>query len=142
MELIESHPSLPGVKVMSNEEKLLLTLHLATEYEGEAETFARQIHNGLINLDGIETKIGSLDTLPGGAKSGTGVIDWSTLLVTLMASGGILSTIIGVVLSKLTHERSVTLEINGDKLEVNGISSEEQQRLIELWLQRNRKHKR
>jgi hypothetical protein len=31
----------------------------------------------------------------------------------------------------------VTLEIDGDKLEVTGLSSEEQQRLINAWLSRH-----
>ena len=32
----------------------------------------------------------------------------------------------------------LTLEIDGDKIEVTGISSEEQKRLIDAWMQRHR----
>jgi hypothetical protein len=60
----------------------------------------------------------------------------------LAASGGALTTIINLIQSKLTKDRSVTLEIDGDKLEVTGISSEDQKRLIDDWLKRRQKPKK
>jgi hypothetical protein len=64
------------------------------------------------------------------------------LLVTLATSaaagaGGVLPTLINTVQSWLSrrHEnRSITLEIQGDKLEVSSVSSEEQRRLIDTWI--------
>ena len=66
-------------------------------------------------------------------------VTWGALLVALTASGGVLTTLVNTLQSWLTrHERrSVTLEIDGDRLEVTGISSQEQQRLIDTWLSRH-----
>ena len=54
-------------------------------------------------------------------------------------SGGVLPTLINGVqswLSRHRENRSITIEMGGDKLEVAGISSEEQRRLIDAWLNR------
>jgi hypothetical protein len=76
---------------------------------------------------------------PVGAKAGAPP-DLNTILLTLAGAGGVLTTIIGVLQSWLTrHEkRSVTLEIDGDKIEITGISSEEQKRLADAWIRRHR----
>jgi hypothetical protein len=76
--------------------------------------------------------------IPERAKASASV-DWGTLLVTLAASGGVLTMLANMLQSWLTRydRHSVTLEIDGDKLEVKGISSEEQQRLIDAWLSRH-----
>ena len=68
-------------------------------------------------------------------------ISWETLIVTLAASGGIITTIINFILAwvKRNEGRSVTLELNGNKLEVTGLSSNEQKVLIETWLKRTSK---
>jgi hypothetical protein len=62
------------------------------------------------------------------------------LLLTFAASGGVLTTLINVLQSWLSrHERrSMTLKIGDDELEVTGISSEQQQQLINDWLSRNK----
>ena len=76
---------------------------------------------------------------PKKAKAGD-PITWGTLLLTLAASGGVLTTLINALQSWLTrHDRhKLSLEIGSDKLEVTGISSEEQRRVIEAWLSRHK----
>ena len=73
-----------------------------------------------------------------GAKTGN-VISWETLLITLATSGGVISTFVNFLLGwiKRNEGRSVTLELNGNKLEVTGLSQSEQKELIEVWLKRN-----
>ena len=46
---------------------------------------------------------------------------------------------VGMLQSWLTrHERHrVTVEINGDKLELAGVTAEQQQRLIDAWVSRH-----
>ena len=120
--------------------QLLLTLDAGPGADAEelAEV-ARQLRTELLELDVETIEFGSSGETPEGAKAGSAV-DWSTLLLTLAASGGALTTIIGVLQSWLTRfeKRSVTLEIDGDKLEITGISSKEQRRLVDAWLSRHR----
>ncbi len=73
-----------------------------------------------------------------GAKGPIG-IDLNTLIITLVASGGALTTVINAIIQWLvsTQQRSVVLEIDGDRLEVTGISSKEQEKLIQVWLNKH-----
>jgi hypothetical protein len=105
----------------------------------ESERAARQLRDGLLELDVQTVEFAPGGETPEGTKAGVPP-DLSTILLTLAASGGVLTTIIGVLQSWLTrHERrSVTLEIDGDKIEITGISSEEQKRLIDAWMRRHR----
>lgn len=66
--------------------------------------------------------------------------DWQTLMVTLAASGGVLTTLIGTIQSWLTRQdkASVTLEMGGDKLVITGASSEVQRRLVDDWVRRHK----
>jgi hypothetical protein len=109
-----------------------------TDTEELAE-LTRQLRGALLELDVEAVYLVRAGEAPERAKAGD-PITWGALLVALTASGGVLITLINTLQSWLTrHERrSVTLEIDGDKLEVTGISSEEQQRLINSWLSRHR----
>ena len=62
-----------------------------------------------------------------------------TLLVGVVASGGVLISLISAVESWLTsHERcSVTLKLGEDELEVKGMPSLERRQLIDVWLSRH-----
>ena len=75
---------------------------------------------------------------PANTKAGD-VIEWGKLLLTLV-SGGAITALFGTLQAWLTRDdrRCVTLEINGDKLQVTGISSAEQKQLIDAWLNRHR----
>lgn len=76
---------------------------------------------------------------PDGTRAGGDIPAWGSLLVTLASSSGVLPAIIGNVKSwlKPDENRTVTLEIDGDKLQVTGISSEQQRELIDAWLSRH-----
>jgi hypothetical protein len=121
-----------------------IRVHLGLDADPEAdaeesERAARQLREELLELDVETVEFAKGGETPEGAKAGAAP-DLSTILLTLAASGGVLTTIIGVLQSWLTrHERrSVTLEIDGDKIEITGISSEEQKRLIDAWMHRHR----
>ena len=118
-----------------------LMLNLDAGPETDAEELAeltRQLREDLMELSVEAVDLVRAGKAPEGAKAGDPVA-WGTLLVTLAASGGVLTTLISALQSWLTrHERrSVTLEIGGDKLEMTGISSEGQQRLIDAWISRH-----
>jgi hypothetical protein len=63
-----------------------------------------------------------------------------TLVVTL-ANPNLLGAVITAVRSWVggTPQRSVKLQLDGDVLELTGVSSEEQLRLAEAWLRRQGK---
>jgi hypothetical protein len=68
-----------------------------------------------------------------------GTVDWSTLLVTLAASGGVLTTFIGAVQSWVSRHRqaSITIKLNGDEITITDAVPSEQRRLINQWLKRH-----
>jgi len=120
-----------------------ISLHLMLrkdEYDSDSDLakLSQQLMSELQNL-----KIKKIDhlrkeNLINGTKAGD-VISWETLIITLAASGGVISTLINFILGwiKRNEGRTVILELNGNKLEVTGLSSDEQKELIETWLKRN-----
>lgn len=118
-----------------------LTLNINPGPQADAEEIAeltRQLRTEVMELNVESIDLVHAREVPAQAKSGD-PITWGTLLVTLAASGGVLTTLINVLQPWLTRHKgcSVTLEIDGDKLEVQGISSKEQRRLINDWLSRH-----
>ena len=106
----------------------------------EIERFTQQLREELTELDVEAVDLVRAGETPAKAKVGD-PITWGTLLLTLAASGGVITTVINVLQSWLTRQerRSISLEIDGDKLEIKGISSKEQQRLINEWRSRHTK---
>ena len=71
------------------------------------------------------------------------VMSWGSLLVALatgaISAGGVLPTLINSIQSWLTNRRdnrSITIQVDRDILEVKGLPSEEQRRLIDSWIRR------
>ena len=107
----------------------------------ELERITYSLRDELSELDAIEkvdlvAKAGELP--PEGSKAGAEVAELGSLLVTMAASAGsaLIPNIANALQSWLTrHERhKISLEIGGDKLEVTGISDNEQHRLIDAWI--------
>jgi hypothetical protein len=89
----------------------------------------------------LEANVNDVKTLasgepPKGAKAGE-ALEFGTLLVSL--SPAILQSVVGIVRSWLSRRgsRSVKMKIGEDTLEMSGLTSNEQSRLIEEWLERN-----
>src|SRR5215472_17355857 len=101
-----------------------LTLNLSVDETDDREgiDLARKLRQELSLLSEIES-IEPPPLLPDPRHKGA-PIDWQTVVVSLAASGGVLTTLIGTVQAWLTrHERSsITLEIGGDKLIITGSS--------------------
>lgn len=119
--------------------QLLINLDAGPEADvKELAELTKRLQRELLKLDIEAVDFASAAEVPVRAKSGEPVT-WGMLLLTLAAAGGVLTTIINVLQDWLTRQekRSLTLEIGGDKLQVTGISSEEQQRLINAWLSRH-----
>jgi len=121
--------------------QLIINIHARPEDDAEKLAgLTRQLRTELMELDIESANLVRAGKIPAGAKTGE-PITWGALLVTLAASGGVLTALINVLQSWLTrHEqRGVSLEVDGDKLEVKGMSSQEQQQLIDAWLSRHRR---
>ena len=76
--------------------------------------------------------------VPGGAKAAdpAGV---DSLIIALAASGGVLTSLIGLLQAWLLRGagRTLVVEIDGDRLELTAATSAERRRLVEVWLSRH-----
>jgi len=119
--------------------QLTLSLNPDSNLDPEAlQDLTLQLREEILELDVENAELGKLKEAPDGTKA-VDPVSIGTLVVTLLAAGGIITTLINAIQSWLTRHdrRSITLEINGDKLQITGISSEEQQQLIKVWTQRH-----
>ena len=120
-----------------------ITLHLTLskdEYDTNIEIakLSQQLRSELLKLNIENVDYHRKENLVNGTKAGD-IISWETLIITLAASGSVISTLINFILGwvKRNEGRGVTLELNGNKLEVTGLSANEQKELVEIWLKRN-----
>src|SRR5262249_22427655 len=118
--------------------QLSITAEPGTDAE-EMEDLTRRLRDDLLdhNVNSVEqTRTASA---PPGAKGDP--VTLGTLLVTLAASGGVLTTIINAVQSWLTRQdgHSVTIEVGGDKLVLSGVSSKQQQQLVDNFIKQHKK---
>jgi hypothetical protein len=124
------------------DDRLAVQLELSFEPDLDPEeeaTLARRLRQTLSGLDVDGVDFAPLPTAAAGAKGMA--LDWTQLLLTLSASGGVLTSVIAALRPWLTGDqrRSVTATIGKDKLTVTGISPAEQHRLITAWLKRHEK---
>lgn len=124
---------------MSNslvELKLLVQMDPEVDDEALAET-VEQFREELLalNVEHVDAPVGG--DAPVGAR-GAELVALGILIVSLMQSPGVLTSLVSTVQSWVSrnNSRSVKLELDGDTLEVTGVSSEEQRKLIQLWIDR------
>lgn len=117
--------------------KLMLTLSPGQDAE-QLENSTRQLRRELADLRVESVDLVRSGAVPDRAKVGDTVTK-GQVLVTLAASGGVLTTVIGTLQTwlSLRERQSITLEIGGDKLQVTGISVTDQQRAIDAWIARH-----
>src|SRR5216683_2839651 len=93
----------------------------------------------------LQTGLGSVAVMEAGetpeGSRAFEVISLGTLVVTLAASGGVFTTLINVINGWLARDekRSITLEIDGDKISITGSSSEEEKQLVKQWIRRQKR---
>ncbi|MEI2780146.1 MAG: hypothetical protein V9H25_02355 [Candidatus Competibacter sp.] len=123
-----------------NNIQLTVTLDAEPDTDTEdMERLTRQLRDELSELD-VQADFMTGGPAPANTKAGD-VIEWGTLLLTLAASGGVITTLINAIQTWLTNRNqpaAVTVEMGGDKLQITGNPSPEQQRLIEAFLHRHR----
>jgi len=123
-----------------NNIQLTVTLDAEPDTDAEdLERLTRQLRDELSELD-VQANFVAGGPAPANTKAGD-VIEWGTLLLTLAASGGVITTLINAIQAWLTNRNqpaAVTVEMGGDKLQITGNPTDEQQRIIEAFLHRNR----
>jgi hypothetical protein len=108
--------------------------------DADAEEVAEttlQLRRELLDLD-----VGAVEVPRAGeAPPGTRAVELAALgaLVVSMAKPELLAAVVGAVRSFLSRSqhRSIKLVLDGDVLELSGVSSDEQRRLTDEWLRRH-----
>ena len=131
---------------MEKKEKVLVNIE-SLDNLNEPEVLERLSHNlrdELIELDAIEkvalvTKEG--EQAPKGSKSGGEVAVLGSLLVTLGGSlaSNVIPSLANTLQSWVTRQdrHTISLEIGGDKLQLTGVSDEQQEKLIDVWISKH-----
>jgi hypothetical protein len=118
-----------------------LSVELQAGPDADAEELAQlvgRLRAELLDLDVESVQQPERGEAPEESK-GTGWLAAGELMVRLVTSPEVLASIIAGVQSWLRRNsaRSVKLTIGRDTLEVSGVSSAEQDRLIDLWVARH-----
>jgi hypothetical protein len=119
--------------------ELSVELHAGPDTDAEElAQLAERLRGELLDLDVYAVGRPARADSPWDAK-GAGLLAAGELVVGLAASPMVLASVIDAVRSWLgrTRVRTVKLTLDGDTLEVSGVRSAEQDRLIELWVSRH-----
>jgi hypothetical protein len=115
-------------------------VQLAGGPDDDAEQLAEasmQLRRELLELDVDAVEVPSAGEPPPGTRA----VELAALgaLVVTVARSQLLGPVVAAIRSWLAghQQRSIKLELDGDVLELTGVSSKEQQRLAEEWLRRH-----
>jgi hypothetical protein len=119
----------------------LLTLRVDAGADAEAQELdrlARELRHELEELDVRSATLAVAAAAPEGARAGA-VAELATVAIELARSPELLAAVMAVVQAWLGRRtgRSVRLELDGDVLDVSGVSSADQRQLIAGWLRRH-----
>jgi Effector Associated Constant Component 1 len=119
---------------------VIIRIEQGVEEEEELERSTHQLREELLDLNLQSVDLVKKGDPPKGSKAGEEVVSWGSLIVGLATSGGVLPNLVGTVQSWLSRRENqkITLQIGGDKLEVTGISNEQQDKLIDAWINRHK----
>lgn len=116
--------------------RLVIELRLDADADAElTEKVGRQLRAELNQLD-VEAvnPMTSVEVLPG-AKGGA--VDWTSLLVTFGAAGGVFTSVIAAVQGWFTRHsaaQSIKITIDGDSIILGRASTQERDELIGTWV--------
>jgi hypothetical protein len=116
-----------------------INLHVRAAEDADAEEIADltlSLRQELLELDVEAVEPATEGQLPEGSKA-VEAIAAGGLVISLVKSAGLLNAVVNTVQSWLTRlgSRSVRLELDGDVLEVTGISPQQQRDLIRTWVE-------
>jgi hypothetical protein len=123
---------------MREPSKLSLRLQVTSKRQNSLSRFTIQLSEDIKKHLDSTVEITSGSSGASFEKSPAG-IDWNMLLITLAASGGALTTLINLIKDRITHDKTITIEINGNKLSLSGadIDSDNLNKLIGEFVRAN-----
>jgi hypothetical protein len=119
--------------------QIALNLGLGTDADAvEIDEATARVRRELLALDVDRVDGVSAGEAPSGTRAAE-ILALGGLVVTLARNGNIIASVVRGLQSWAARDRnrSVKLELDGDTLEVTGISSAEQEGLITAWLARH-----
>lgn len=117
---------------------LELQMNAADSDAEELAQLTAKLRRDLLQLDVDSVEHARSGMPPIGAKA-VDVIAIGTLLVTLGRSVTRLTSVVRAVQGWVGTEpkRTVKMELDGDSIEISGASTSDQQRLVDLWIERH-----
>ena len=122
------------------EAAVLVSLSEVGADEVRLDSLTRQLRNELLELDVRDVRPAPADTEAPPGSRGFDVATAGQLVVAMVGTQGIaglVSAVLGWLGRGHDSPRKVRLEVEGDVLELSGASSEEQDRLVEMFLSRH-----
>lgn len=122
---------------MTDADRLTLQIQDERAAPEELAELTMQLRRDLLELDVEDVELAPAEPPPPGSR-GIDAVALGSLIVSV-AKPEVLGLLVATVRSWLVGhgKRSIKLEIGGDLIEVSGVSSQDQRRLIDDWLQRN-----
>jgi hypothetical protein len=122
------------------ERPVTLGIQLAVGPDTDAEEVAEatlQLRRELLDLDVDAVELPAAGQAPPGTKAAE-LAALGALAVTV-AKSPLLGPVVAAIRAWLggSPQRSIKLELDGDTLELTGVSSKEQRRLVDEWLRRH-----
>jgi hypothetical protein len=120
---------------------ILPTEELSSQTKEELIENTEQLRNELLDLDYVNSieYIQPKQDVPEGSK---GITESSigSLLVTLASSSGVLENITGTIQSWLQNRNNqkIVWEMNGEKIEITGLSSTNQNKLVKAFIDKHK----
>jgi hypothetical protein len=120
----------------SSQVRLVIDASPDTDLE-ELASLTQQLRAELLDLDVEEVEVPRTEVTADHTKAGD-VFTWGTILVSLGGAIDLLPAVVGLVQNWLARrqQHSVTMEINGNKIELTGVSSDQVQQFVDLWMAR------
>jgi hypothetical protein len=103
------------------------------------ERLTRQLRAELAELDVESVAFAPGGSAPDGAK-GADAVTLGAIVVALSASGGVLTALVDVLrdwLSRQAVGHRISVSIDGDTIQLEGVSTEQQQALVDAYLRRH-----
>lgn len=119
--------------------QLAAVIEVGPDYDDE-ELFelTQGLRGELLELDVEAVGLGSEGEAPDGAK-GLELLAIGGLVVKFALNSSVLKSVVDATVAWLGRQgaRSVKLSLDGDTLELTGVSSDEQSKLVEQWIARH-----
>lgn len=126
-----------------NDIELVIQIEAGSDADAaEIEELALGLRRDLLELDVDDVAPATL-TAPEGSKPGDPV-SWQTMLVTLSASGGVLTTVIAGIGAWMRQRQSpppLVIKIGKDELTLPAATDSERQQLVQAFIDRNERRR-